>query len=350
MITKLTLLFILAASLPALALDFTYVAREGGKPQEKTITLTPSRFLWINSSGDLEILTAEQMLVELGSDSGTVTSVALTAPTQFSVSGSPVIASGTLGLAWANQTANYVLAGPTSGSAAAPAFRGLVDADLPVNPTITGTLTSTLGWSFTEGIYQNSMVITIPLADDSIRRLYFSGSSASPLQTVFYNPSGPVLFQIQNDGGGYNAFRSWNSPLTLGVGGGSQQLTLGTGYADNMGSQASGGDIVLKPGSGGVSCFVDIRDAANAIWISASGIIAEGSAADSYEGTIAFTNVTADRVWTLPDSSGTIAVTETKADTGDYGSGNFEGRLVINSFDNSYKVYAAGAWRTIASW
>ena len=64
--------------------------------------------------------------------SGTVTSVALTAPAQFSVGGSPVTSSGTLALTWANQTANYVLAGPTSGGAAAPTFRALVGADIPV--------------------------------------------------------------------------------------------------------------------------------------------------------------------------------------------------------------------------
>ena len=63
---------------------------------------------------------------------GSVTSVGLSAPAQFSVSGSPVTGSGTLSLTWANQTANYVLAGPTSGAAAAPTFRALVGADIPV--------------------------------------------------------------------------------------------------------------------------------------------------------------------------------------------------------------------------
>lgn len=63
---------------------------------------------------------------------GTVTSVALSAPTGMSVSGSPVTSSGTLSLSWANQTANYVFAGPTSGGAAAPTFRALVGADIPV--------------------------------------------------------------------------------------------------------------------------------------------------------------------------------------------------------------------------
>lgn len=62
---------------------------------------------------------------------GTVTSVALSLPNIFSVSGSPVTSSGTLTASLATQTANAVFAGPTNGSAAAPGFRSLVAADIP---------------------------------------------------------------------------------------------------------------------------------------------------------------------------------------------------------------------------
>lgn len=74
------------------------------------------------------------ILTTLGGGSvgtGTVTSVALTVPTEFSVSGSPVTSSGTLAITWANATANYILAGPTSGGAAAPTLRAMVTADIP---------------------------------------------------------------------------------------------------------------------------------------------------------------------------------------------------------------------------
>lgn len=64
---------------------------------------------------------------------GTVTSVALALPSFITVSGSPVTSSGTLTGTLATQSANLVLAGPTTGSAAAPTFRSLVGADLP-NP------------------------------------------------------------------------------------------------------------------------------------------------------------------------------------------------------------------------
>ena len=62
---------------------------------------------------------------------GTVTSVGLSLPAQFTVTNSPVTGSGTLTGSWNNQTANYVFAGPASGAAAAPTFRALVASDIP---------------------------------------------------------------------------------------------------------------------------------------------------------------------------------------------------------------------------
>lgn len=71
--------------------------------------------------------------------SGSVTSVALSLPSIFTVSGSPVTSSGTLTGTFNTQTANQIFAGPSSGGAATPTFRALVGADLP-NPSA-----STLG-------------------------------------------------------------------------------------------------------------------------------------------------------------------------------------------------------------
>lgn len=62
---------------------------------------------------------------------GTVTSVALTLPNIFSVSGSPITSSGTLSASLSNQNANVVFAGPSTGGAAAPTFRSLAAADIP---------------------------------------------------------------------------------------------------------------------------------------------------------------------------------------------------------------------------
>jgi hypothetical protein len=67
-----------------------------------------------------------------GGGSGTVTSVALTVPTDIlSVTGSPVTTAGTLAVSKAVQSANRAFMGPTSGAAAAPAFRVINANDLP---------------------------------------------------------------------------------------------------------------------------------------------------------------------------------------------------------------------------
>lgn len=76
-----------------------------------------------------------------GGGGGTVTSVGLSAAPSsvFNVSGSPVTGAGTLALSMDNQSANTALMGPTSGGAAAPAFRALVAGDMA--PILTTTIT-----------------------------------------------------------------------------------------------------------------------------------------------------------------------------------------------------------------
>ena len=74
-----------------------------------------------------------------GAGSGTVTDVALSAPAEFSVSGSPVTASGTLTFSKGSQTANYFWAAP-NGAGGVPTFRAIVAADIPtLNQNTTGT-------------------------------------------------------------------------------------------------------------------------------------------------------------------------------------------------------------------
>ena len=70
---------------------------------------------------------------------GSVTSVGLSLPAIFTVTGSPVASSGTLTGTLATETANYVWAGPTSGGAVAPTFRALVNGDLPLTGVSAGT-------------------------------------------------------------------------------------------------------------------------------------------------------------------------------------------------------------------
>jgi hypothetical protein len=128
-----------------------------------------------NSSGGISIAAT--------GTGGTVTSVGLSMPTQFAVTNSPVTGSGTLTAAWNNQTANNVLAGPTTGAAAAPTFRTLVAADIPTLPYQPTAAPATYTANFSVAASDvwvinnksgSSCVVTLPSASTSTGRvLYF---------------------------------------------------------------------------------------------------------------------------------------------------------------------------------
>lgn len=92
---------------------------------QSTVTLAPNAGLFIQAFG-----TGGAYYSQRGTGSG-VTSVALSLPSIFTVTGSPVTTSGTLTATLASQTANKILASP-SGSTGTPSFRSLTTADLPV--------------------------------------------------------------------------------------------------------------------------------------------------------------------------------------------------------------------------
>lgn len=110
-----------------------------------------------------------------GGGSGSVTSVGLSLPSQFTVSGSPVTSSGTLAATWANQSANTIFAAP-DGSSGTPTFRSLTATDIP-------SLTSGKISDFTEA------------AQDAAGALVVAGTGIS----ATYNDAGNAL-TIANTG------------------------------------------------------------------------------------------------------------------------------------------------------
>lgn len=85
-----------------------------------------------NADNTVSALSASDFRTAIGAGTGngSVTSVALSLPSIFTVSGSPVTGSGTLTGTLASQTANTFFAAP-NGSNGAPTFRTMVAADVP---------------------------------------------------------------------------------------------------------------------------------------------------------------------------------------------------------------------------
>jgi hypothetical protein len=139
---------------------------------------------------------------------GTVTSVTFTGDgTLFSSTpSSAVTTTGTLTAALANQSANVVLAGPASGSAAAPTFRALVNADLPA------------GVPFLQ--YEQYSTVTTPSTPTGLNSLT-SGASFRGSLTVAagaLNAVGRAL-EIEFAGYGSTAASPGNGSLNLTIGG-----------------------------------------------------------------------------------------------------------------------------------
>lgn len=98
------------------------------------------------------ITAASGVISAVAGGSGTVTSVAMTVPAELAVAGSPVTTAGTFAVTWATETANQVFAGPTSGGAATPTFRALVNADLPAGATSLATPSNPTATTSTTGV------------------------------------------------------------------------------------------------------------------------------------------------------------------------------------------------------
>lgn len=137
------------ANVPAFQAGFTMAALSGAAdpalPRISTLAGPPGG---VPPDGALMVDTASNELnfAAGGSWSAlTPTSVGLSAPAEFAVSGSPVTGVGTLTVTSLPQNANFVWAGPSAGVPGAPTFRSLVSADLPAIPAETWAATLVAG-------------------------------------------------------------------------------------------------------------------------------------------------------------------------------------------------------------
>ena len=120
-----------------------------------------------------------------------VSSVALTVPSWQTVTGSPITSSGTLAISDNTQTANYIFAGPSSGSAAAPTFRALVAADIPASLRIYNV------GMFIQTQYASSQVL---LNIQLERAVTFGANMAPSTAAIGIDPTGTVVWSLQKNG------------------------------------------------------------------------------------------------------------------------------------------------------
>jgi hypothetical protein len=127
----------------------------------------------------------------VGKGDGSVTSVGLSLPGIFSVSGSPVTNTGNLSASFVSQSANTVFAAP-SGSFGAPTFRALTAADLPIvlyresssgltAPTVTALGAQGFGDSANASLYGQKAFSSdaFAAAGDAQHSIYISRNTSS---------------------------------------------------------------------------------------------------------------------------------------------------------------------------
>lgn len=100
-------------------------------------------------------IASKQWVVSRQYGTGTVTSVGLALPSIFNVTTPTVTTNGILTAQFASQLSNVVLAGPVSGGANVPSFRGLVQADIPAIYTLYTDTAAMAGRYFTNGILKS---------------------------------------------------------------------------------------------------------------------------------------------------------------------------------------------------
>lgn len=138
-------------------------------------------------------------------------SVGLSLPAStFTVSGSPVTASGTLTGAFANQNVNTMFAGPSSGSATTPTWRSLTNADLP----------TPLKW-FSPVDYANSGVVTAVFLSGnfSTGQLFNLTKTATITGARFYYPHGGTSRNVKVSLWDHTGTRVANTTVAVNAGG-----------------------------------------------------------------------------------------------------------------------------------
>lgn len=246
------------------------IANTSAAPTWSTLT-SGSSILYGDGSGGFSNVTigsgisfAAGTLSATGSG-GTVTSVTGTSPVVSSGGTTPAIslaaAYGDTLNPYAAKTANYVLAGPTTGAATVPAFRALVAADIPtaaLSKTDDTNVTLTLGGSPTTALV-NAASLTLGWTGQlGISRGGTNTSTAPSAYGVVYGNSGGTAYtSLANGTTGQvltattGAAPTWANPATSGTVT-SVSVTSGNGFAGTVATASSTPAITISTSITGV--------------------------------------------------------------------------------------------------
>lgn len=205
--------------------------------------------------------TTNQILIYNGTNWAPFTSsIALSMPSIFSVSGSPINLSGTFGVSLNTQSANTVFAGPSSGAAAVPTFRALTTTDIPnldaskITSGIFPIVRGGTGLSFLGSANQLIRVNSGGTALEYFTPTYLTGNQSITLSgDVTGTGSTAITTTIANNSVTYAKLQDISASRLLGrysaTNGDAQEITIGTGLSLNT----TTGVLSVTGGSGSVA-------------------------------------------------------------------------------------------------